>query len=321
MRNIDNVTYYSCLNKHFEGFIEFKIYVEISLNDVNNGGVTMEITEMRSSRNGKFFMAGSSDGEIIVINSETAERFGAYQTKFESGGRRMCVSDDGEYFAAGSYSRDVSVYETKTGKAVYRDDTFFHTQNLRFSLDRKQLFVFYSDIMYIMTLGEKMLDIKHNISDYYPDDEMSLTLSGDEMQIKFPGKILKLEKSVMDMFPKNGRVYCALFGGGIKCFSKTKKELWSAESNPNEHYQRIAYCDKLGYVMGLGFKFNEPRTEPFHFVDVRNAETGELIYTVGLNGANYFAFTYNGIAASNGDFYELHEKDFTLHEKRFDVEA
>lgn len=102
----------------------------------------MKITEMRSSRDGKFFIAGSSDGEIIVINSETGERFGAYQTKFESGGRRMCVSDDGEYFAAGSYSRDVSVYETKTGKAVYRDDTFFHTQNLRFSLDKKTAFRF-----------------------------------------------------------------------------------------------------------------------------------------------------------------------------------
>ena len=279
----------------------------------------MKITEMRSSRDGKFFIAGSSDGEIIVINSETGERFGAYQTKFESGGRRMCVSDDGEYFAAGSYSRDVSVYETKTGKAVYRDDTFFHTQNLRFSLDKKQLFVFYSDIMYIRTLGEKMLDIKHNISDYYPDAEMPLTLSGDEMQIKFPGKILKLEKCVMDMFPKNGRVYCALFGGGMKCFSKTKKELWSADSNPNEHYQKIAYCEKTDCVMALGFKFSEPRTEPFHFVDVRNADTGELIYTAGLAEGNYFAFTNNGITADNGDFYELNENDFTLHKKRFDV--
>lgn len=264
-------------------------------------------------------MAGSSSGKIIVFNSETGERFGAYQTEFESGRRRMCVSDDGKYFAAGSYSDSVSIYETKTGKVILRDDTFFHTQNLRFSPDKKQLFVFYSDIMYIRTLGEIMLDIKHNISDFYPDEEMPLTLSGDEMQIKFPGKILKLEKSVMDIFPKNGRVYCALFGGGMKCFSKTKKELWSADSNPNEHYQRIAYCDKLGYVVGLGFKFSEPRTEPFHFADVRNAETGELIYTVGLNGADYFAFTYNGIAVSNGDCYEINEKDFTPHEKRFDV--
>ena len=280
----------------------------------------MEITEMRSSDNGKFFIAGSSDKKIIVFNSETGERFGAYQTEFESGGRRMCISNDGKYFAAGSYSGSVSIYETGTGKVILYDDTFFHTQNLRFSLDKKQLFVFYSDIMYTRTLGEKMLDIKHNISDYYPDEEMSLTLSGDEMQIKFPGKILKLEKRVMDMFPKNGRVYCAFFGGGMKCFSKTKKELWSADSKLNEHYQRIAYSEKFNYIMGLGFKYNEPRTEPFHFVDVRNAETGELIYTIGLNGANYFAFTNNGIAASNGDFYEVHEKDFTVHEKRFDTE-
>ena len=50
----------------------------------------MKITEMRSSENGKFFMAGSSDKKIIVFNSETGERFGAYQTEFESGGRRMC---------------------------------------------------------------------------------------------------------------------------------------------------------------------------------------------------------------------------------------
>lgn len=279
----------------------------------------MEITEMRSSRNGKFFTAGSSDGKIIVFNSETGERFGEYRTELETGGRRMCVSDDGEYFAAASYSGSVSIYETKTGKVILHNDTFFHTQNLRFSLDKKQLFVFYSDIMYTRTLGEKMLDIKHNVSDYYPDEEMPLTLSGNEMQIKFPGKILKLEKSVMDMFAKNGRIYCALFGGGMKCFSKTKRELWAVESKPNEHYQRIAYCEKTGCVMGLGFKYNEPRTEPFHFVDVCNAETGELIYTVGLNGASYFALTNNGIATSDGDFYEVREKDFTVYEKRFDV--
>lgn len=52
---------------------------------------------------------------------------------------------------------------------------------------------------------------------------------------------------------------------------------------------------------------------------VFNSETGELIYTVGLNGASYFALTNNGIATSDGDFYEVREKDFTVYEKRFDV--
>ncbi len=279
----------------------------------------MKVSEMRSSRNGKYFMAGNIDGNVEVFNSETAEKFGPYQTKFEPGGRRMCLSDDGELFAAGNYNKNVSVYETKTGKEILCDDTYFHTQNLRFSPDKKQLWVFYSDMMFIKTFGEKMIDLKHNISDIYPDEEMPLTLSGDEKQIKFPGKILKLEKSVMDMFSHNGRVYCALFGGGMKCFSKTKKELWSADSNPNEHYQRIAYCEKFNYVLGLGFKYSEPRTEPFYFADVRSAETGELIYTVGLNEGNYFTFTDNGIAASNGDLYELSENSFTLKEKYFDI--
>lgn len=278
----------------------------------------MEINEMESSVNGKFFMAGSSDGKIMVFNSETGERFGPYQTEFLSGGRRMCLSDDGELFAAGNYNKSVTVYETTTGK-VLRSDDFFHTQKLRFSLDKKQLWVFYSDMQIIVTLNEKLQDLKHNISDIYPDSEMPLTLSGDEKQIKFPGKILKLEKEVMDMFPRNGRVYCALFGGGIKCFSKTKKELWSVDSNPGEIYQKIAYLEKFNYVLGMGFKAEEPRTEPFHFVDVRDAETGELVYTVGLYEGDYFTFTDGGIVASNGDFYEFHEKDFTLKEKRFDV--
>ena len=167
----------------------------------------------------------------------------------------------------------------------------------------------------------KLQDLKHNISDIYPDAEMPLTLSGDEKQIKFPGKILKLEKPVTDMFPKNGRVYCALFGGGIKCFSKTKKELWSAENNKGEIYQKIAYLEKFNYVLGLGFKAEEPRSEPFHFVDVRNAETGEIVYTVGLSDAGYFAFTNSGIVSSDGDFYELCEKDFTLQKNQFDMQG
>ena len=279
----------------------------------------MKINEMRSSRDGKFFMAGSSDGKIMVFNSETGERFGPYQTEFQAGGRRMCLSDDGEYFAAGKYSRNVTIYKTETGKEILCKDSFFHTQNLRFALDKKQLLVFYSDIMYTITMGEKMLDIKHNISDYYPDEEMPLTLSGDEMQIKFPGKILKLGKCVMDMFSKNGCIYCVLFGGGMKCFTKTKKELWSVENKAGEIYQRIAYLDKFNYVLGLGFKAEEPRTEPFHFVDVRNAETGELIYTIGLNDGYYYAFTNTGIATDGGDFYELHENDFALQTKRFDM--
>ncbi len=278
----------------------------------------MEINEMESSLNGKFFMAGSPDGEILVFNSETGERFGPYKTEFLSGGRRMCLSEDGELFAAGQYKGNTTIYETKTGKEI-RSNEFFHAQRLRFSLDKKQLWVFYSDMQFIVTLGEKLQDLKHNISDIYPDAEMPLTLSGDEKQIKFPGKILKLEKMVMDMFPQNGRVYCALFGGGMKCFSKTKKELWSAENNPGEIYQKIAYCGKFNYVLGLGFKAEEPRTEPFHFVDVRSAETGELVYTVGLYEGNYFTFTDCGIVASNGDFYELQEKDFVLKEKRFDM--
>ncbi len=279
----------------------------------------MEISEMRPSVNGKFFIAGDIDGNVEVFNSETGERFGPYKTSFMPGGHRMCLSDDGELFAAGSYSRNVSVYETKTGKEILCEDTFFHTQNLRFSADKKQLWVFYTDMMFIVTFGEKMQDLKHNISDIYPDEEMPLTLSGDGKQIKFPGKILKLEKQVVDMLPHNGNVYCALFGGGMKCFSKTKKEIWSAESNPNEHYQRIGYCGKYNYILGLGFKYSEPRTEPFYFVDVRSAETGELIYTVGLNNGHYFALIDNGIASSNGDLYEISENSFTLKERYFDV--
>lgn len=281
----------------------------------------MEVSEMRSSINGKFFIVGDIDGNVEVFNSETAEKFGPYKTGFMPGGQRMCLSEDGELFAAGNYDENVSVYETKTGKEILCDDMFFHTQKLRFSLDKKQLWVFYSDMMFIVTMGEKIHDLKHNISDIYPDEEMPLTLSGDEKQIKFPGKILKLEKRVMDMFPHNGRVYCALFGGGMKCFLKSKKELWSADNNPNEHYQCIAYCEKYNYILGLGFKYDEPRTEPFYFADVRSAETGELIYTVGLNNGHYFAFIDNGskIAASNGDLYEISEKSFTLKERYFDI--
>ncbi len=279
----------------------------------------MEICEMRSGENGKFFMAGSPDGKIIVFNSKTGERFGPYQTEFESGGRRMCVSCDGELFAAGKYRGNTTIFETKTGKEI-RSNEFFHAQNLRFSLEKKQLWVFYTDMQFIVTLGKKLQDLKHNISDIYPDAEMPLTLSGDEKQIKFPGKILKLEKSVMDMFPRNGRVFCALFRGGLKCFSKTKKELWSAENNAGEIYQKIAYLEKYNYVLGLGFKAEDPRTEPFHFVDVRNADTGEIVYTAGLSNAYYFTFTDCGIAALNGDFYEFCENDFVLKEKFFDVE-
>ncbi len=281
----------------------------------------MDICEMRSSRNGKFFLTGDSDGNVTIFNSETGEKFGSYKTNFESGGNRMCVTDDGKYFVAAAYSMDLTLYETAAGKELYKDDTFFHVQTVLFSLDEKQIFVLYSDIMYTRTIGVKGLETERNISDYYPDSDLPLKLSGDRMKIKFPGKILKLEKSAMDMLSHDGKIYVAVFGGGMKCFLPNKKELWSVESNVNEHYQRIAYCEKYDYILGLGFKYNEPRTEPFHFVDVRSAQTGEIIYTVGLFRGYYYVFIRNGegIASSNGDLYELGEKEFTLKENWFDI--
>ena len=72
----------------------------------------MEICEMASCENGKFFMAGSPDGEILVFNSETCEQFGPYKTEFQSGGQRMCISSDGELFAAGKYRGNTTIFET-----------------------------------------------------------------------------------------------------------------------------------------------------------------------------------------------------------------
>lgn len=236
----------------------------------------------------------------------------------------MCIADSGKYFAAAAYGRfGITLFDTETGSAFWTTKEVKRIQSIYFSADDTKLFAINNDNkLYTISITDgSIISVERGIQKIYPDSTLEVKLTSDEHQLIWDGGSANVTGKILRLCSGNSRVFCSIMGGGLKCFSVDGSELWTAQNNPNEHYINICCFVKFDYVIGLGFKFSSERTEPFYFLDVYSAESGNIVYSVGLNDAFQYTFIDNGerIVSGSGNVYTLGKDGFILNEKLFNI--
>lgn len=284
----------------------------------------MRIFEMESSKSGNYFLAAEIEKKVAVYESATGRKLGEYNTHFEGGGKRMCITDSGKYFAVAAYTRfGITLFDEKTGDTLWTVKEIKRIQQISFSSDETKLFAINNDDkLYTISITDgSIISVENDIRKIFPDSVLEVRLADDTHHLMWDGGSANLNGKILQLCSGNSRVFCSIMGGGLKCFSVEGNELWSAKNNSQEHYVKLCCCPKFDYIMGLGFKFGSERTEPFHFLDVYSAASGEIVYSVGLNDATRYTFINNGegIVSGAGNVYILQKDGYTMSEKQFDM--
>lgn len=284
----------------------------------------MRVIEMESSKSGSYFLTAEFEKKVAAYESATGRKFGEYDTHFTSGGKRMCIADSGKYFAAAAYSRfGITLFDAETGSPLWTTKEVKRVQRIRFTDDDTKLLAINNDnILYtISTADGSIISVEKGIQKIFPDSLLEVKLTSRN-QLKWNGASVSIGNIVLGICSGNGRVFCSIMGGGLKCFSDGGSELWSVENKPEEHYIKLGYCSKYDYIIGLGYKYGAERTEPFHFLDVYSAANGAAVCSVGLNENSYDYTLINGaegIVSGDGDVYILEQDCFTMNEKQINM--
>lgn len=277
---------------------------------------------MKASNNGRFFLAAEFKHKLAAFDAVTGRKLGEYDTKFESGGSRMCISGDGRYFAAAAYGRfGITLYETETGKALWKTIAVKRIQRLYFSNDDKLIYAVNAEcVRYTLSAEDGSIIAKDKgYEKFVPDDEIDVSIVREYLCSGCRSK--KFPMPLLDLCIGEGRVFCSVMRGGLVCCTPDPEELWSAENIEGEHYVRLAYVKKYGYVAAQCYKFMDGRTEPFCYVDVFSAKTGEKIYSFGLGKDYVFAFVNGGeqLVSGSGIVYDLGEKGSAVSGMTYDI--
>ena len=271
----------------------------------------MRIYEMASSQNGRFFLAAESEKTVAAYEADTGRKIGEYRTHFESGGKRMCIMDDGRYFAAAAYGRfGITLYETETGHALWTTKEVKRVQKIVFSADETTLLALNADerLYTISCTDGTILSVEKAITKAFSDVALDVKLI-NKAQLIWNNMSANLEnKKILRMCSGGGSVFCAILGGGLTCFSDSGNMVWHAESKPEEHYTRLCFCPKHNLIIGIGYKFGSSRTRPYHFIDGYSVETGDLVFSSELD-TDSFEYTFvnqgEGIVSNTGKVYSL----------------
>lgn len=286
------------------------------------GEIVMVIRDMKASINGEYFLAAEYEKTIVVFNAVTGERIGKYDTHFEWGGERICITNTGKYFAVAAYGRyGVSLYDTYTGETIWTNKEIKKIQIINVSYDDKSIYVINGDnILFELSIDDgKVLSKKKNVKSICVDCYGGASMDGSGNTISFVGEDIKTDISAFKLCRGLDRIFYSIRGGGIQCINKNGVTMWAADSNPKEHYLKLAYNEKNESVLALGYKFDEPREHPFYFLDIYDSNTGTVRCSKELDDA--YAFTFiNGsmeIVTGIGNVYKLGSDNIALSEKKY----
>lgn len=288
----------------------------------------MKVSLMVSSNKGSYFLAAEYEKKLAAYESSTFRKLGEYNTHYEFGGKRMCITENGKYLAAAAYGRyGITLYDTQSGEPIWVTKEVKKIQYIRFSEDDTLLYAVNDDnrLYTISAADGSTVSVEKSIKIISADSTPLLKYTSRKKLIWDNVSVSFTDKEPLRLYSGNNRIFCALQCGGIKCFSLDGNELWSAENKPEEHYIQLCYNKKYGFITALCFKYGGNRTDPIHFLDVFSDESGELIYTVKLNEKptciDFYTFTDNGesVVSGNGNVYILGKNGYTMKEKQFDI--
>ena len=285
------------------------------------GETCIKARNIKTSNNGKFLLVSAFNENLAAYEVSTGKKLGEYSTKY-SGERRMCISDSGKLFADAAYNRyGVSLHDVESGKILWTNKQIKKIGPICFSSDDKNLMVVSTDWeMYTLSLEDgSIIESEPGVDDFYPGTDIDIRRTGSG-KLKWNGLRIDPKKKILRLCSGKDKVFCSVFGRGLLCYSKEGDLLWTPENEPEGQYIHLAYCSSYEYVLCFGYKTDEERTKPYHFLDVYSAESGALVYTSGIGSvAHAYSDPERIIIDVTGKVFEVGKDSCVRSDRLFDI--
>lgn len=273
----------------------------------------MKVYELYPSANGNYVIAGAFEKDTQVWDMRTYTKIIELKTKYGAGGKRLAISDSGEFCAAAAYNKfGVTLYDAKSGDIIWNTKEIKHIQKIRFTDNDEKLSVSNNEGQtFILDLANGKIISKTNMAKSIIYNKYGSDLIMNDYYIKYSNCMIEPKKENLILeaccLPKG--FACSTIGEGLYVYNTDGLLMWKADNNKNEHFVSISYLKKYNYVCGIIYKYDSPRTSPYYVVYCYEAETGNLKYTQNLDEGFSYAFIREAeqIISGSGRVFQLNE--------------
>ncbi len=237
--------------------------------------MTERLHDIQISPGGQFIIGASPAKHLLLVNTETLETTGFSCERWDLGGARIAVTDDGSRFYTAAYHvHGVTAWRTSGPLQIWQRKDLKKTQHLALSSDGTRLFASVEGRGTFLLCAESGTDCGH--------------WRGIKTVIAGPGSLYARAGSRLDLCRLDGAligeasrktsgVLSAAFGASVVCFSEvcgpvsffstaSFEEVWRYDPPPGSHVLRVSFRPHTETFIGIQWEYE--RGGPYRLIEM-----------------------------------------------------
>jgi hypothetical protein len=260
------------------------------------------IPEIAVSYSGSITAIGHSDGSVTTWNLSTNSEVCHFESHFETGGRRLAISNDGAMCAVGAYDGyGISMHDTVDGKMIWQRKDLQKVQTLTFGNQHSGALIacFDSKPCHILnaTTGETISTLR-GVRRFYRCyvNGRQLRVGARDFKLfnrdqkRSLGSVKVKSFAVLDAVFTERSVVVAEPAGPTRCFDCTDLGLkWEYAPKPGMHILALGYRRDTQEVLGVCWGYMVGGDATLLAFDENTGEINSKNVLRGFGGACFFA--------------------------------
>lgn len=261
------------------------------------------ITGISASYSGPTIAIAHSDGSVTIWNIQTSTKISHFESYFETGGRRLAISDDGELCAVGAYHRHgIVLHKVVDGRMIWQRKDLRKVQTLTFSPQYDDVLVacFDNKSCHVLNVGTgETITTMKGVRRFKrsPFNRLQLLVKArafelfNHVQSRSIGRIRMASFAVLDAAFTENSVVVAESAGPIRCFDCDETRLmWQYTPEPGSHILSLGYRKETQEVLGVCWSYTVGGDSTLLAFDKNIGEINSKYVLKDLGGESTFAF-------------------------------
>ena len=250
--------------------------------------------------------------KIDIFDSLNYEFLGSLKTIYDSGGKRMAISNDSKIIFVASYYVGVIAYEIKTSQIIWKNLKLKSIQNIQVSNNGLYIYIVtQSEIFYIIESATGVLVSKvKGINNFFKSDNENLILI--RQNIAYVKSVNETEKQLL--ITENGilnvdssfkeTIISEIYKPLILIENSSGNKIWESELKPGF---RINYLKRISdNLISIVAQYAMPSKDE-NYMFLLDCKTGKILEKTQIS-TEYFTFCHSKdgskIYCSNMDVYD-----------------
>lgn len=277
----------------------------------------MDVRHLVRSKDESTIAAGAFERTTQVWELKTLTKVLTLNTIFDSGGRRLALSNDGKFLFAASHSKKaLACYAIPSGEVVWLKRGIGAVQCVTPSVTGRELQCELDTgrcLIVDIRSGERGVELKRITEVFEASDGQRRLLVGNSLFLwkSGGGEIdLQVHQPLLLDAAFGPREVCVSFlAGPCVCFdSSDGRRSWEYQSPAGSHVQELMYSDKDDCFYGVEWAYHRGRDRFLVHINRRN---GGAVGTMILDapGTSVFLPLHNRLLTSHGDIIDVSTRE------------